>query len=65
MGVNMVQAIEQTPRQRHTAQVVQSLRATLDDIGPTKTEQEVDRLIDELEEAELIARLARSAAWRA
>jgi hypothetical protein len=65
MGVNMTQAIEQIPRQRQTAQVAQSLRAALDNIGPTRTEQEVDRLIDELEEAELIARLARSAAWRA
>jgi len=61
----MTQAIEQTARERQTQQVAQSLWALLDDLGPTRTEQEVDRMIDELEEAELIARLARSAAWRA
>jgi hypothetical protein len=61
----MTQAIEQTARERQTQQVARSLWATLDDLGPTRTEQEVDRMIDELEEAELIARLVRSAAWRA
>lgn len=61
----MTQAIVQGTRQRTAHRTATAYRTALDDIGPTKTEQEVDRLIDELEEAELLARLARSAAWRA
>jgi hypothetical protein len=57
-------AIE-TAQQRHTQQVVESLRAAVDEMPPTYTEREVDELLDQLADAALIARLARSAAWRA
>jgi truncated hemoglobin YjbI len=57
-------AIE-TTQEQHTQQVVESLQAAVDEIQPTDTEREVDELLDQLADAALIARLARSAAWRA
>lgn len=43
---------------------VRRIRRSMED-RPTYTEQIVDRKLEELAEAELTARLARSAAWRA
>jgi hypothetical protein len=45
-------------------QQVQRIRRGIVD-QPTYTERDVDRRLEELAEAELTARLARSAAWRA
>lgn len=55
----------QTPKQRQAKQILESLRRLVDDIAPTATEREIDDRLAELEDAELIARLAGSAAWRA
>lgn len=55
----------QTPKQRQAQQILESLRRLVDDIAPTATEREIDDRLTELEDAELIARLAGSAAWRA
>lgn len=57
-------AIE-TAQERRAERIAASMRALVDEMLPTRTEREVDDLLAELEEAELLARLTRSAGWRA